>query len=130
MLFSKKTKGFFVEVNESSVLFSLRELMTLEEQRIRDERIAEARRLARVSEAASEEDQQRRREDLARQEVEQSRRIAEAERARAEAPGEARATLAAVVHGQLTPGAPLGRSERARVEAGEPRTALAGTAHG
>lgn len=52
------------------------------------------------------------------------------ERARAEAPGEARATLAAVVHGQLTPGAPLGRSERARVEAGEPRTALAGTAHG
>ena len=85
-----------VSSNESSVLFSLRELMTLEEQRIRDERSAEARRLARASEAAREDDAQRRREEEARRQVEQSRLVAEAERARAEA-----ARLDAIREGEL-----------------------------
>jgi len=85
-----------VSSNESSVLFSLRELMTLEEQRIRDERSAEARRLARASEAAREDDAQRRREEEARRQVEQSRLVAEAERARGEA-----ARLAAIRDGEL-----------------------------
>src|SRR5262249_8905863 len=91
------------EQKESSVLFSLKELMSLEEDRIRSEEADRAAAAAAAERARVEAEQRAREAEEARIRAEEERRRSEEQRMREEA-----ARLDAIKHGEI---------EEARVEA-------------
>jgi colicin import membrane protein len=91
------------EQKESSVLFSLKELMNLEEDRIRQEEAERQRAANAEMQARAEAERRAREQEEARIRAEEDRRRAEEQRGREEA-----ARLEAIRHGEV---------ERARVEA-------------
>ncbi|HVJ21738.1 MAG TPA: hypothetical protein VM686_40315 [Polyangiaceae bacterium] len=99
------------EQKESSVLFSLKELMSLEENRIRDEEADKERR-------AREEQERRASEDRAKRDAEERRIRDEEERRRAEEQRrrEEEARVEAIKHGELAK-AQAEAEHRARMEA-------------